>query len=245
MHLFYNQHIDSPVHTLDPEESRHCVRVLRLQENDPVKLTDGKGTMYSGRILDPDPYACRITITERSDSYGARPYRLHMAVAPTKNMERFEWFVEKATEAGVDEISPLICEHSERKTCKTDRSERIAVAALKQCKRAQLPQIHESVLFSDFTKATSGSAAAKAIACCWTDRPRVPLNEWMKSSRESDFIVLIGPEGDFSPGEIDQAVAGGYVPVDLGPSILRTETAALSAVFCASFALGLFGETCQ
>lgn len=245
MHLFYNQHIELPIHTLDPEESRHCVRVLRLQENDPVKLTDGKGTMYSGRILHPDPYACRIAITERSDSYGTRPYRLHMVVAPTKNMERFEWFVEKATEAGVDDISPLICERSERRTCKTDRAERIAISALKQCKRAQLPRIHESVLFSDYINETSGIRAAKAIACCWTDRPRVPLYEWMKSSGENDLIVLIGPEGDFSPKEIDLALTGGYVPVDLGPSVLRTETAALSVVFCASFALGLFGETCQ
>jgi 16S rRNA (uracil1498-N3)-methyltransferase len=234
MHLFYAPDIQTPEHILSPEESMHCTRVLRLQESDTVCLADGKGTMCKGVITDPDFRGCRIRITDRLENYGARPYHLHVAVAPPKNMERFEWFVEKATEVGIDEITPLICERSERKHCKTERSERIAIAAMKQCKRAQMPVINRAVPFSQFLQSVVMEETSAAIACVWTDQKRIPVKKWILTTGNR-ILFLIGPEGDFSPGEIQEAIDMGCIPVDLGESVLRTETAALSTVFLASF----------
>jgi len=149
-------------------------------------------------------------------------------------MERFEWFVEKATEVGVDVITPLICERSERKQCKTERSERIAIAAMKQCKRAQMPVINQAVGFSRFLESVVLDGTSAAIACVWTDRERLPVTEWIQNAGNK-LVFLIGPEGDFSPQEIRDAIHAGYAPVNLGESVLRTETAALSTVFLASF----------
>ncbi|HOO43160.1 MAG TPA: RsmE family RNA methyltransferase [Bacteroidales bacterium] len=234
MHLFYAPDIQIPEHILSPQESAHCTRVLRLQASDTVFLADGKGTLCTGTIADPDPRGCRIQITDRQENYGARPYHLHIAVAPPKNMERFEWFVEKATEVGIDVITPLICERSERKQCKTERSERIAIAAMKQCKRAQIPVINQPVSFSKFLESGVLDDTSAAIACVWTDRGRSPVKEWIQKTGNR-ILFLIGPEGDFSPREIQDAMDAGCTPVDLGESVLRTETAALSTVFLASF----------
>jgi len=234
MHLFYAPDIQLPEHILSPEESMHCTRVLRLQASDTVYLTDGKGTMCTGVITDSDPRGCRIHITDKQENYGARPYHLHVAVAPPKNMERFEWFVEKATEVGIDIITPLICERSERKHCKTERSERIAIAAMKQCKRAQMPVINRAVSFPGFLESGILENTSAAIACVWTDRGRNPVKEWVHGAGNR-ILFLIGPEGDFSPQEIQEAIDAGCTPVDLGESVLRTETAALSTVFLASF----------
>lgn len=234
MHLFYAPDIRMPEHILSPQESVHCTRVLRLQASDTVFLADGKGTLCTGEILDPDPRGCRIKITRRQENYGARPYHLHIAVAPPKNMERFEWFVEKATEVGIDVITPLICERSERKHCKTERSERVAIAAMKQCKRAQMPVINPAIPFSQFLESGVPEGTSAAIACVWTDQERIPVKEWILNSGNR-ILFFIGPEGDFSPGEIREAIDSGCIPVDLGESVLRTETAALSAVFLASF----------
>ena len=233
MYFFYSPHIDTPEHTLSPAESVHCARVLRLKESDTVHVTDGKGKLCAGRLLEANPRGCRVLITEVTNHYGARPYRLHMAVAPTKNMERFEWFVEKATEAGTDTINPIICERSERKICKTERSERVAAAALKQCKRAQMPEIRQAVAFQDFLNSGVLKGAQAAIACCFTDEPRTSITQWIKQAG-NDLVVLIGPEGDFSPAEIEAAIQAGCTPIDLGPAILRTETAALGVVFLAA-----------
>lgn len=306
MHLFYTQEIEMPVHTLPADESKHCVRVLRLQPGDRVHLTDGRGTLCVASIQDANPQACTLQIEERIDNYGARPYFLHMAVAPTKNMERFEWFVEKATEVGVDCITPLICARSERKDCKLERSERIAVSALKQCKRAQMPTFGEATAFGAFVRAmgeapqgagqgvpqgagqevlqgagqgvppgmSQGAPSGepvdvRIIPICWTDRPRVPLRAVLDAAAAQTaaqaaaqaasaqvaaspqtavqanpsgqvplrVTVLIGPEGDFSPEEIELALRHGFIPADLGPSILRTETAALGVVFNCSASL--------
>jgi 16S rRNA (uracil1498-N3)-methyltransferase len=234
MHLFYAPDIQMPEHILSPQESVHCTRVLRLQVSDTVFLADGKGTLCTGEITNPDPRGCRIRITNRKDNYGARPYHLHVAVAPPKNMERFEWFVEKATEVGIDEITPLICERSERKHCKTERSERIAISAMKQCKRAQMPVINRAVSFAGFLESGVLDDTSAAIACVWTDQKRIPVKEWIQKTGNR-ILFLIGPEGDFSPQEIQEAIDAGCIPVDLGESVLRTETAALSTVFLASF----------
>ena len=234
MHLFYSPHIQTPEHILSPEESVHCTRVLRLKTGDIIFLTNGKGSLCTGRILETDPRGCRILITGTTENYGARPYRLHIAVAPTKNMDRFEWFVEKATEVGVDIITPLICERSERKKCRTERAERIAVSALKQCKRAQMPEIRQAVVFDEFLRSGAVRETSAAIACCESEVYREPAASWIRNAREN-ILFLIGPEGDFSPEEVSRAMEQGCTPVDLGQSVLRTETAALGAVFLASF----------
>ncbi|MFA7200490.1 MAG: RsmE family RNA methyltransferase [Bacteroidales bacterium] len=257
MILFYAPHIDLPHHTLSPEESLHGVKVLRLKKSDTVYVTDGKGTLCTAFVEEPDPRACRLLITDVAENYGARSYHLHIAVAPPKNTDRFEWFVEKATEAGTDTITPLICDRSERKTLKTDRSRRIAIAALKQCKRAQMPEIREPVSFDEFLESDALKDTRPAIACCFTDTPRIPVTCWIAEAstlptqhkvtgnttpgpaaelaNPTRLTVLIGPEGDFSPREIDAAIACGCTPVDLGPAVLRTETAALSVVFLTAF----------
>ncbi len=244
MILFYAPHIDLPHHTLSPEESLHGVKVLRLKKSDTVYVTDGKGTLCTALVEEPDPRACRLLITDVAENYGARSYHLHMAVAPPKNTDRFEWFVEKATEAGTDTITPLICDRSERKILKTDRSRRVAIAALKQCKRAQMPDIREPISFDEFLESDALKDTRPAIACCFTDTPRIPVTRWIAEvgaaataelANPTRLTVLIGPEGDFSPQEIDAAIAGGCTPVDLGPAVLRTETAALGVVFLTAF----------
>lgn len=250
MILFYAPHINLPHHTLSPEESLHCVKVLRLKKSDTVYVTDGRGTLCTGVLEEPDPRACRLLITHVAENYGARSYHLHIAVAPPKNTDRFEWFVEKATEAGTDTITPIICERSERKTLKTIRSERIAIAALKQCKRAQMPEIRQPVSFAGFLESGALEGTRAAIACCFTDTPRIPITRWMVEAASPSnpappanaplatptrLTVLVGPEGDFTPREIDAAIACGCTPVDLGPAILRTETAALGIVFLTAF----------
>ncbi len=234
MYFFYAPDIHVPEHILSPQESAHCTRVLRLQASDTVFLADGKGTLCTGEITDPDPRGCRIRITDRQEHYGARSYHLHVAVAPPKNMERFEWFVEKATEVGIDVITPLICERSERKHFKTERSERIAIAAMKQCKRAQMPVINRAVQFSEFIQHGIPEGTSAAIACVWTDQKRIPVKNWIQKAGNR-ILFLIGPEGDFSPQEIRDTIDAGCTPVDLGESVLRTETAALSTVFLTSF----------
>ncbi|HPV87777.1 MAG TPA: RsmE family RNA methyltransferase [Bacteroidales bacterium] len=234
MHLFYAPDIQTPEHTLSLQESTHCIRVLRLQKSDTVFLADGKETLCTGEIIDPDPRGCRIRITDKQENYGSRPYHLHVAVAPPKNMERFEWFVEKATEVGVDMITPLICEHSERRHCNTERSERIAIAAMKQCKRAQMPVINQAVPFAGFLRSRVLQETSAAIACVWTDQRRIPVKEWIQKAG-NNILFLIGPEGDFSPREIREAIDAGCAPIDLGESVLRTETAALSTVFLAAY----------
>ena len=279
MTLFYSPYIDLPHHTLSPEESLHGVKVLRLKKSDTVYVTDGKGTMCTALVEEPNPRACRLLITDIAENYGARSYHLHIAVAPPKNSDRFEWFVEKATEAGTDTITPIICDRSERKILKTDRSRRIAIAALKQCKRTQMPEIREPISFAEFLEFGALKNTQAAIACCFTDTPRIPVTRWIaeasalpkqhpvtgnttpdltaglnrittsppiatlstntvvpnRTTTPTRLTVLIGPEGDFSPREIDAAIACGCTPVDLGPAVLRTETAALSVVFLTAF----------
>ena len=150
MHLFLTDTTQGPYATLPPDESKHCIRVLRMQLGDELYVTSGDGTMCRARIVDPDPTACQVEITERLPDYGARPFKLHMAVAPTKNNARMEWFVEKAVEIGIDRITPVICDHSERGALKTDRLERIALSAMKQSLQARRPLIDPPIKLHDF-----------------------------------------------------------------------------------------------
>jgi len=187
-------------------------------------MIDGSGGFYYGIIDDPDPKKCTIRVIEKIEQYGRRNYWLHLAIAPTKNMERMEWFAEKATEIGIDEITPLLCHHSERKAIKTERLEKIILSAMKQSIKSYKPRVNEMVSFKEFiVREHSGS---KLIAHCG-DNPKVSLKS--KLNGQQRFTILIGPEGDFSPEEIELALAQGFAEVHLGKSRLRTETAGIVA----------------
>jgi 16S rRNA (uracil1498-N3)-methyltransferase len=224
MYLFYTPDITGSGYTLNEEESKHCVRVLRLTIGDTVHLTDGHGTLYTTRIVTANPKACTVAVTEKVENYGRHPYRLHLAVAPTKNMERFEWLLEKLTEIGVDEITPLLCEHSERRTLKHERAEKVLVAAMKQSLKAQLPLLHELTPAPDFIK--KPWSGKKFIAHCHSGE-KVYLPTALKGCR--DALILIGPEGDFSTGEVASALQHGFEAVTLGNTRLRVETAGMVA----------------
>ena len=236
--------------TLDADESRHAVRVLRLREGDPIHVTDGRGHLYACRIVAADDHTCTVEAAEVLPTTHSPLPTLHLAVAPTKNPSRMEWLVEKAVEVGVGEITLLQCDHSERTFLKTDRLERLALSPMKQSLHTLLPQINPPVQLSDwlhsplstlhsplstlhFPLSTLHSPLStlhsplKFIAHCEADQPRRPLGEALAAGR--DAVVLIGPEGDFSPAEIALALDCGFQPVSLGPSRLRTETAALYA----------------
>lgn len=223
MYLFYVPEIDR-CWELDEEESQHCVRVLRLTAGDDILLTDGKGNTYQARITNPHPKHCAFEVLSSERQVNKRPYRLHVAIAPTKNMDRLEWMVEKCTEIGVDEITPLLCRFSERKVVKTERLHKIMVSAAKQSLKAYMPKLNDMCSFEEFVENTS--CEQRFIAHCYKDEKRLLQQELRLAT---DVVVLIGPEGDFSEEEVRKAMALGYVPVSLGESRLRTETAGVVA----------------
>ena len=225
MALFYAPDILSTL-KLDEEESNHAIKVLRMKAGDSLQIVDGKGGYYEARISDPNHKRCGVEIVESFSEFEKRPYHLHIAIAPTKNIERLEWFVEKATEIGIDEITPIICEHSERKIVKKDRLDKIAVSAMKQSKKAYLPVVNEPVSMLSFV--SKCKETQKFIAHCIDNQPRQLLSHLVQKGR--DVRILIGPEGDFSPDEVKYAFQKGYLPVSLGEQRLRTETAALVSV---------------
>lgn len=226
MHLFYTPDIESEIYQLDEEESKHCVRVLRLKIGEKVHLIDGKGGFYLAEIISDHPKKATLQVKEYQKEFSKRNHHLHIAVAPTKNIDRFEWFLEKATEIGIDEITPIICDRSERKDVKIERSNKIITSAIKQSLKAYHPNLNSQIGFKEFI--LKASADVKFIAHC---------EEKMKNDISSGFVkyqnylILIGPEGDFSPNEIEYALQNGFVPITLGESRLRTETAALQACF--------------
>jgi len=224
MYLFYTPVINDSCHELNEEESRHCSKVLRLKEGEIVYLTDGIGHLYQCRIAKSDSKKCKITIEERLPSSPPKSWSLHIGMAPTKNIDRFEWFVEKATEIGINEISPIFCDRSERKFLKTSRLEKVIIAALKQSLRTYKPIINEPVDFCDLI--TRPSIGQKFIACCEMSQKQELMKIYRK---ESDVLILIGPEGDFSATEISKAQSNGFIPISLGNTRLRTETAGIVA----------------
>ncbi|MBO4340916.1 MAG: 16S rRNA (uracil(1498)-N(3))-methyltransferase [Bacteroidales bacterium] len=227
MELFYAYEVTGKACRLDADESTHCVRVLRHREGDEIDVVDGRGSLYHCRITSDNPKGAEAEVLSREENWHSHPYRLTVGCCPTKNNDRFEWFVEKATELGVDTIIPLIGERSERKVYKTERPRRIALSAAKQSLKARIPVIEEPVEVSDFVKQDRGGV--KLIAYCFQgETPRMSISDAMEG--KTDITVLIGPEGDFSPEEAALAIAHGYIPVHLGPSRLRTETAAVTAV---------------
>lgn len=228
MHIFYTPDIaDRLTYTFNEEESLHCQRVLRLGIGDTVNLVDGKGTMFNAEIISVAKKAVLVEIRERYEQYGKRNFRLHIAIAPTKNIERFEWFLEKATEIGIDEISPILCDHSERKIIKEDRLNKIIIAAMKQSLKAYRPQLNPLRSIRDLLKAES--SPIKLIAHCVADEERKFIADLVKPAQS--YLVLIGPEGDFSTKEIALALKSDCRAVTLGSSRLRTETAGLAACF--------------
>ena len=234
MELFYSYETDGRTCRLDPEESGHCVRVLRHRAGDEIHVIDGQGTMYRCRLADDNPKGAEAEVLEAFPGWGGHPYRLTIGCCPTKNNDRFEWFVEKATEIGVDRIVPLIGDRSERKVYKTDRAARIALSATKQSLKARIPDIDEPVSVKDFLchsePAEQAKESLRLIAYCFEgDTQRISIREALRAYGGTDVTVLIGPEGDFSPEEARLAIDHGYIPVHLGASRLRTETAAVLA----------------
>ncbi len=230
MELFYSQNVQDRHILLDKEESGHLVRVLRHKSGDCINVMDGKGTMYDCVIVDDSPTAAVAAIRHSHPQWGAHPYKLTLAVCPTKNIDRFEWFAEKATEMGIDEIVPVIGERSERKVFKADRLQRILVSAAKQSLKAKVPAVCNPVSVKEFILASKERDALKMIAWCFENEDkRVSIKDAVEAYRGNKIIVMIGPEGDFSPDEAKLAVSAGFQPVILGSSRLRTETAALVA----------------
>lgn len=229
MEVFYSPEIKNGVCVLPEDESAHCVRVLRHREGDEIFVIDGLGTLYTCRLTDASPKAAVAQVLREEPDWGAHPYFLEMAVCPTKNNDRYEWFAEKATELGLDVIAPVIGDHSERKVFKSDRLRRILLAASKQSLKGAVPVVQEPVSVRQYI-ADAPADALKLICCCFEGEvPRTSINDVLDGDLQK-IIILIGPEGDFSREEAALAVSRGFIPVHLGPSRLRTETAALTAV---------------
>ena len=231
MQLFYNPDI-TPGTTLflfDKEESRHIVKVLRKKEGDFIQITNGIGALFTAEITFANEKKCEVTISTE-EFFEPAPYELHLAVAPTKLNDRYEWFLEKAVEIGITQITPIICEHSERIAFKADRFEKIIQAAMKQSLQYYLPTLHEPVPFNTFVNETHEGELFIAH-CEETDKKL--LKHALHPNKK--ITILIGPEGDFSTKEITTALGLGYVPVSLGNTRLRTETAAIVAAHSVAF----------
>jgi len=225
MQLFYNISITENATTFvfDKEESKHIIKVLRKKEGDILQVTNGNGYLFTAEITIASDTKCTVKINS-VEKQEASKFHLHLAVAPTKMNERYEWFLEKATEIGIQEITPIICEHSERKVIKTDRFQKILESAMKQSLHLYLPKLNEPISFKDFIK--KEISGQKFIAHCSATDKKSLKNE-LKTNE--DITILIGPEGDFSINEIQMAIANDFIPVSLGDTRLRTETAAIVA----------------
>jgi 16S rRNA (uracil1498-N3)-methyltransferase len=216
---------------LPEEEARHALQVLRLTIGDALFLIDGKGWLYDARIAEVTGHKCVFEVVSKTKLQPTWQGHLHLAMAPTKNMERTEWFAEKATEIGFDELTLLGCAFSERRTVNVERLERILVSAMKQSHKAALPQLHDMLPFKQFVK--QPFQGQKFIAHCYADAELLPNGKPFlldAINKENDILVMVGPEGDFSVDEVKEALTAGFQPVSLGESRLRTETAALAAV---------------
>jgi 16S rRNA (uracil1498-N3)-methyltransferase len=223
MHVFYTPDILTKAE-LPEEEAAHCSRVLRLSAGDEITLTDGKGNFYLAEITATTNKRCTVMVKETKPQEALWPCHLHIAMAPTKNMDRNEWFAEKATEIGFDELTFLNCRFSERKIIKTERIEKILISAIKQSLKARLPKLNEMTDFDKFI--AQDFKGQKFIAHCY-EGEKPFLKDVLRKGE--DALVLIGPEGDFSEKEVEKAIEKGFIPISLGKSRLRTETAALVA----------------
>jgi 16S rRNA (uracil1498-N3)-methyltransferase len=241
MELFYSTEMENGLCTLAEEESRHCAKVLRHAVGDTINVIDGCGSLYTCKILECGKKVV-CSVEQVQENFGAHGYNLTMAVCPTKNIDRYEWFLEKATEMGVDVIAPVIGEHSERRIIKPERLEKILVSAAKQSLKGAIPVLQEAVSVKQFIKEHAEVPGVKLIAYCG-EQEKVTLAQAVKEARNllpdsPTLTILIGPEGDFSPAEVDAAIAAGFRPLTLGDSRLRTETAAVAAVAGVYFMCG-------
>lgn len=230
MHIFYTPDIKSEFFELNEEESKHCIKVLRLAAGSMLQLVDGIGGFYDAIIEDPHPKRTKLKIVNKIENYGKRNHYLHIAIAPTKNIERIEWFLEKAAEIGIDEISPIICDRSERKEIKIDRLNKVITSAVKQSIKAFHPKLNEAIRFSEFISKNTNTQ--KFIAHCM-EGGKLSIKDQLKP--HGNYVVLIGPEGDFTFQELELAINNNFTPISLGDSRLRTETAALEACFEINF----------
>ena len=237
MELFYSQDIEGGTCRLDHDESGHCIKVLRHRCGDEISVIDGRGTLYRCRIVSDSHKEVVAQVIDSVQDWGGHPYRLHLAVCPTKNNDRYEWFAEKACEMGFDELSPVIGDHSERRILKTQRVEKILISASKQSLKAAVPVVNEPVSVKEFIAANASQESLKLIAYCFDDErvPRRSIKEVLAGHDGTDVTVMIGPEGDFSHEEAELALQAGFIPVHLGASRLRTETAAVTAAAAVYF----------
>ena len=223
MQLFFTENTENDF-TISSEESKHITRVLRKKEGDILNFTDGKGNLIVSEITSSDTKKTRVKVIEKIKKEKGHDYYLHIAIAPTKNMDRFEWFLEKATEIGIDEITPIICDRSERKVVKIERCNRILLSAMKQSLKFHKPKLNEAISFTDFIKRDFDGS--KYIAHCEKGK-KIELKD---RKTEKKTLILIGPEGDFYPTEIEKADNNNYQAISLGNNRLRTETAGVVAV---------------
>lgn len=209
--------------TFDKDESRHLIKVLRKKEGDIVFITDGKGTFYTTSIAVANEKKCIVTIKNTETKPKSRPYYLHLAIAPTKLNDRFEWFLEKAVEIGIDEITPIICKNSERKILKIDRMKKIIQSAVKQSLQYYVPILNEPISFNTLLQKNTATQSQKFIAHCEDENNKQFLQKL--ATPKGELLILVGPEGDFTPNEIKTALENNYTPITLGQNRLRTETA--------------------
>jgi len=225
MQIFYAPDITGENYTLDENESKHIIRVLRMTKGTRVRLIDGTGNLYEGIINNPDQKKCTVSINGIIKDFEKKNYRLHIAISPLKNTERFEWFTEKSVEIGVDEITPIICRNTEKQSIKTERVNNLIISAMKQSLKATKTVLNSSCSFNDLIN--TDFKGIKMIAHCNDSFERKNIAEVY--SKNENALILIGPEGDFSEVEIKAAVKTGFIAVHLGQSRLRTETAGIAA----------------
>ena len=227
MHIFYTPDITQNTYTLNEEESKHCVRVLRLTTGSIVNLVDGKGGFYTAEITSDNPKKVSLSILNVETEFHKRNHYLHIAVAPTKNIDRMEWFLEKATELGIDEVTPIITDRSERRVVKEDRLNKVITSAVKQSIKAYHPKLNDAIAFDAFLKEPFDGN--KLIAHCINNGEKQYISKLVAPHQK--YLILIGPEGDFTPDEVNLALNKGFKALTLGDNRLRTETAALSVCF--------------
>jgi 16S rRNA (uracil1498-N3)-methyltransferase len=227
MHIFYTPDLDANTYTLSEEESRHCSKVLRLVKGDQVMLIDGKGGFYEAEILEEHKKQVTLRVLKSTQEYQKRNHHLHIAIAPTKNIDRLEWFLEKCTEIGIDEITPIICDRSERRIIKEDRLDKVITAAVKQSIQAYHPVLNPATSLTTLIERSTD--AIKMIAHCVDGEPRQFISQIIEPHLK--YLILIGPEGDFTENEILLALQNGFKPLTLGYTRLRTETAGVAACF--------------
>lgn len=229
MYLFYSNKVQDGLIILEAEEARHCSQVLRKREGDLIHIVDGKGNFYDGQLTSIGKRECIVKIVATKEQFQNRNFHLHIAIAPTKNINRLEWFLEKCTEIGIDEISLILCQNSERNKVRVDRLERILIAAMKQSLKAKLPKINE---LTAFDKSIDTIQAEQLFIAHCREGEKIHLKDSIASAKS--VCILIGPEGDFSKEEIEKATHKGFQAISLGESRLRTETAGIVACHIAN-----------